>query len=134
MYILRKQLHFDAAHSLPQLGPNHKCAGLHGHTYTVEVVILAQDRILNAQGMVVDFGKLSSLVDEWDHVNLNDVLSNDLPTVELLAKRLHDRIRELVNASTLQGEFHVWVTVHEGLGASVTFHAGDDFNYAFPPC
>lgn len=38
-YRIGKSFTFDAAHRLPGLRAGHKCGRLHGHTYTVEVVL-----------------------------------------------------------------------------------------------
>ena len=40
-YRIGKSFTFDAAHSLPTLSPGHKCSCLHGHTYTVEILLSA---------------------------------------------------------------------------------------------
>ena len=80
---------FEAAHQLPSLGPTHKRARMHGHSYTVEVV-LAADR-LTAHGFVTDiddltpFGKFLS--EELDHRVLDEVVPFE-PTAELLAQYL----------------------------------------------
>ncbi|MGH8897377.1 MAG: 6-pyruvoyl trahydropterin synthase family protein [Egibacteraceae bacterium] len=37
MFRIGKSFTFDAAHHLPGLSEGHKCARLHGHTYTVMV-------------------------------------------------------------------------------------------------
>lgn len=36
---LRKSFQFEAAHLLPLLPKNHKCRRLHGHSFTVEIVV-----------------------------------------------------------------------------------------------
>lgn len=73
----------DCAHSLPG---HPRCGRLHGHTYTVEVVVEGEV----SEGMVLDFADLRSQVREvlgpYDHRNWNDVL--DYPTVESICERL----------------------------------------------
>ncbi|SVD83164.1 uncharacterized protein METZ01_LOCUS436018, partial [marine metagenome] len=39
---LRKTFQFEAAHSLPNLPTDHKCARLHGHSFKVEVVVTGE--------------------------------------------------------------------------------------------
>jgi 6-pyruvoyltetrahydropterin/6-carboxytetrahydropterin synthase len=56
VYLISKKFTFDAAHQLEGLPYEHKCGRLHGHTYTVEVVIGAHK--LTEEGWVVDFGEL----------------------------------------------------------------------------
>lgn len=60
--------HFDAAHqlSLPYDSP---CNRRHGHRYGVEIVASAREL---EHGMVVDFGVLQKVVDEFDHCDLNE--------------------------------------------------------------
>ena len=38
-YELTRAFEFSAAHALPESGEGHKCRGLHGHNYTLEVVV-----------------------------------------------------------------------------------------------
>lgn len=87
MYRIGKRFCFDAAHILHGLPAEHKCARLHGHTYTVEIEL--SGRQLIAPGFVTDFGDLvvfqSYLDENFDHRLLNDVLDVE-PTSELLAK------------------------------------------------
>jgi 6-pyruvoyltetrahydropterin/6-carboxytetrahydropterin synthase len=81
---------FDAAHRLP--GHAGKCAGIHGHTYTLEVVAegsLQEKAGHSSDGMVVDFFTLDHLVEDLilekvDHKYLNEVF-DFRPTAENLA-------------------------------------------------
>lgn len=87
VYQIGKRFTFEAAHRLSGLVDGHKCGRLHGHSYTVEVVLEATE--LSAPGFVVDFGELAPLkqhLDEhFDHRLLNEVLDVE-PTSENLAK------------------------------------------------
>lgn len=71
---------FDSAHYLP--GHYGKCAGMHGHTYKLEVTVARNDRQLivngSSEGMVMDFTDLNRIVkeeiiDKVDHKILNEV-------------------------------------------------------------
>ena len=81
----------DCAHFLPG---HAKCGQLHGHTYTVEVVIEGE----TSGGMLVDFNDLKSrtreVLQRYDHRNWNDFLA--FPSVEniceLLARELKERV------------------------------------------
>lgn len=88
-FLITKGFHFDAAHQLQSLGPGHKCARLHGHTYHVELLLTACD--LTGPGFVTDFGDLAPfgrfLEENLDHRLLNEVLPCE-PTSELLARYL----------------------------------------------
>ncbi|WP_329431198.1 6-carboxytetrahydropterin synthase (plasmid) [Streptosporangium sp. NBC_01495] len=91
-----KKYTFDAAHRLSSdpadpfaLQAGHKCTRLHGHTYTVEVVLEAS--LLTGAGFVTEFGALAPfgtyIKEELDHRFLNEVLEV-APTSELLALHL----------------------------------------------
>lgn len=85
-----KRFSFDASHRLAGLPEGHKCGRLHGHTYTVEVVLEGDS--LTGPGFVTDFGDLTPfgryLNDHLDHRHLNDVMSDVEPTSERLAWHL----------------------------------------------
>ena len=96
VYRIGKRFTVDASHCLPGLPAGHKCARLHGHTYTVEVVLAATELV--GPGFVTDFGDLAALgryLDEhFDHRHLNDVL-DDPPTSEHLARHLAHGARSI---------------------------------------
>jgi len=55
------KVHFDAAHRL--IGHKGKCNNLHGHTYSLEVTVVADK--LDELGMVVDFSILKGEIKSW---------------------------------------------------------------------
>ena len=65
--IVRKKFTFEAAHRLR--AHEGRCAGLHGHSYKVEVFI--EGMVCESTGMVVDFGQIKSslapFIDQFDH-------------------------------------------------------------------
>lgn len=71
MYYLRTSASFDSAHFLA--GYKGKCANIHGHRWTLEVVVESAELIGSGEkrGMVIDFGDLKkavrALADEFDH-------------------------------------------------------------------
>lgn len=71
MYTLQTSACFDSAHFLK--GYEGKCSNIHGHRWTVEVTVAAQELEAEGQtrGMVVDFKTLkqalAELTDELDH-------------------------------------------------------------------
>lgn len=71
--IITTKVIFAAAHQLPELGPDHKCSRLHGHTYVVEVDIETGE--LDAKGMVLDFGEVKNIIRRADHRLLNTVIN-----------------------------------------------------------
>jgi 6-pyruvoyltetrahydropterin/6-carboxytetrahydropterin synthase len=95
MFTISKRFEFSASHQLTGLPEDHPCARVHGHNYTVEVVL--QSDTLDDTGFVVDFGELKPLKtyldDTLDHRHLNDVLPFQ-PSCEQLAHHLYQWCRE----------------------------------------
>ena len=73
MYSITKKLkHFSAAHRLVK-GYQGKCQHLHGHNYSVELTIAANE--LNDFGFVIDFNDIKKHFEtwinhHWDHATL----------------------------------------------------------------
>ena len=92
MYRIGKLFGFEAAHHLPGLPAGHKCARPHGHSYTVEISLAAED-VLVPPGFIVDFAELSPLgtylAKAFDHRYLNETI-DVAPTSENLARLLYD--------------------------------------------
>ena len=90
-YVIGKQFSFSASHQLNGLPDTHQCARLHGHNYTVTVVIGSDE--LNPVGFVLDYGELGFvkqyLDDNFDHRHLNDVIAVNT-TAENISKLLFD--------------------------------------------
>jgi 6-pyruvoyltetrahydropterin/6-carboxytetrahydropterin synthase len=89
-----KEFTFEAAHRLPNLPEDHKCARLHGHSFRVEVHVGgAVDPHL---GWVMDFAQISAafrpLHDQLDHRYLNEVEGLQNPTSENLARWIWARL------------------------------------------
>lgn len=117
-YKLRVKAYFEASHSLSW---HDKCSALHGHTYHVEVVIASNQ--LNENGVVIDLGTVSKILEELlpDHCHLNDWIDN--PTVERIADKIHYLVRY---ALTECGHHHqpqvAEVTVWESPTGGVTVY------------
>lgn len=91
VYRISKTFHFSAAHQLNTLPPEHKCSRLHGHNYSVTVVLAADD--VDDHGFVRDYGELAEvrkyLDGRLDHNNLSEIF--DWPvTAENLAAFLYN--------------------------------------------
>lgn len=71
MYLLKTSASFDSAHFLH--GYDGKCANIHGHRWTVEVMVSSEKlkESGNCRGMLIDFSDLKravrTLADELDH-------------------------------------------------------------------
>ena len=92
MLTVVKTFYFEGAHKLPFHGG--LCKNLHGHSFKLEIGIrghikqaIAGNSDDSELGMIIDFSKLISIVNEeviskLDHTYLNDCLEN--PTAENL--------------------------------------------------
>lgn len=89
-----KEFTFEAAHRLPHVPQDHKCARLHGHSYRVAIHV--EGPVLENDGWVMDFSDVSSVVKpvlaQLDHYYLNDIEGLENPTSEVLAMWLWDRL------------------------------------------
>ncbi|MEM1057888.1 MAG: 6-carboxytetrahydropterin synthase QueD [Verrucomicrobiota bacterium] len=83
---LTKTLEFAAAQSLPTFPEGHKCRGLHGHTFIVDVSVTGE--VDPESGIFYDFANISEaaapLIDQLDHSYLNDIPGLEKPTTELM--------------------------------------------------
>jgi 6-pyruvoyltetrahydropterin/6-carboxytetrahydropterin synthase len=116
MYKIRKKYKFERAHQLHTAFSDSCRKTIHGHSYIVELFF--KDKSLNDDDMVVDFGKIDSLVGEyinsWDHAlvmsNLMDpyylemltkfnkklIITPYNPTAEAMAKDMYSHILNLL--------------------------------------
>lgn len=89
MISITRRYHFEAAHWLPHVPDGHKCKGMHGHNYRVEVTVpgKGQHGGLDDRGFVMDFAELDAIVTPLlqllDHKVVNDQIAN--PTAEHIA-------------------------------------------------
>jgi 6-pyruvoyltetrahydropterin/6-carboxytetrahydropterin synthase len=85
----------EAAHRLPNVPPEHKCARLHGHSFRIEVHVGGEPGV--ESGWVMDFADIKSafapLFDALDHRYLNEVEGLDNPTSERLAMWVWERLK-----------------------------------------
>lgn len=90
-----KEFTFEAAHRLPNVPPDHKCARLHGHSFTVTVHVSGP--LAEREGWIVDFAEIKAafqpLYEQLDHHYLNDIDGLDNPTSELLARWIWQRLK-----------------------------------------
>ena len=83
-----REFTFEAAHRLPRVPPEHKCARLHGHSFRVAVHV--RGIVDPDAGWVGDFAELARafqpLHGRLDHRYLNEVDGLENPTTENLAR------------------------------------------------
>ncbi len=98
MWRLEKEFKFEASHQLPY--HQGKCQRLHGHSWKGRLI--CEGTALNengkSQGMLVDFGDMSAAIeplvrDKLDHWHLNESLSLENPTAEIIAKWIFENIK-----------------------------------------
>ena len=90
-----KDFTFEAAHKLPNLPEDHKCARLHGHSYQVRIYVEGDlDPHLE---WVVDFADIKQALDpileQLDHYYLNDIDGLENPTSEILVRWIWQRLK-----------------------------------------
>src|SRR5437773_94350 len=85
----------EAAHRLPNVGPGHKCARLHGHSFRIEVHL--RGPFDKRSGWVMDFADVSAAFEpvkrQLDHNYLNEVDGLANPTSENLAIWIWTKLR-----------------------------------------
>lgn len=90
-----KEFTIEAAHRLPNVPEDHKCARLHGHSFRVAVYVSgAVDERL---GWVMDFADIKAawkpVFEQLDHRYLNEIPGLENPTSENLARWIWERLR-----------------------------------------
>jgi 6-pyruvoyltetrahydropterin/6-carboxytetrahydropterin synthase len=92
---LYKDFSFEAAHRLPNVPEDHKCARLHGHSFVVRVSV--DGPVGEQTGWVMDFADLKAafrpLHDRLDHRYLNEIAGLENPTSEVLAQWIWRELR-----------------------------------------
>jgi len=86
---------FEAAHSLPNTPPQHKCHRLHGHSYQVTLEVEGEPDPYT--GWIVDYAEVKDawepLHGELDHHFLNDVEGLGISTCENLVLWIARQLR-----------------------------------------
>jgi 6-pyruvoyltetrahydropterin/6-carboxytetrahydropterin synthase len=90
-----KEFRIEAAHRLPNVPAEHKCARLHGHSFRIALHVSGP--VDPERGWVQDFGDLKAafapLYDQLDHRYLNEVEGLENPTSENLARWVWERLQ-----------------------------------------
>jgi 6-pyruvoyltetrahydropterin/6-carboxytetrahydropterin synthase len=89
-----KEFTFEAAHRLPNVPTDHKCYRLHGHSYRVQIWVRGE--VDPKLGWVMDFSTIKEAFEplrlKLDHYYLNEIAGLEIPTSEVLAKWIWDRL------------------------------------------
>jgi len=90
-----KEFTFEAAHRLPNVPEDHKCANLHGHSYVVKITV--EGPVDPETGWVQDFYDLGEAFapvrTQLDHQYLNELPGLSNPTSEVLAEWLYVELK-----------------------------------------
>ncbi len=90
-----REFQFEAAHRLPNVPPDHKCARLHGHSFQVAVHVSGP--VGETSGWVMDFADLKRafepIHEALDHRYLNEVEGLENPTSENIARWIWRRLQ-----------------------------------------
>lgn len=117
MFEITVQGNFSAAHRVR--GYRGDCAGVHGHTYKIEVKVKVEK--LDKLGMSMDFRKvknvLKRILSKLDHKNLNNLsfFKNHNATAEWIAVYIYNEMKKKIRSIKS-------VTVWEGLENSVSYY------------
>jgi len=112
-----KEFQIEAAHRLPNVPPQHKCARLHGHSFRIRVYI--RGPVGGESGWVTDFADISHAFSPLhavlDHNYLNDIDGLENPTSENLSRWIWNRL-----VTKLQGlsKIEIWETCTAGCAYS----------------
>jgi 6-pyruvoyltetrahydropterin/6-carboxytetrahydropterin synthase len=90
-----KEFSFEAAHRLPNLPEDHKCARLHGHSFRVRLYVSGP--VGERSGWVMDFAEIrrafKPFLDVLDHNYLNEIEGLENPTSEVLAMWIWEKVK-----------------------------------------
>lgn len=89
-----KTFQIEAAHRLPNVPAEHKCARLHGHSFVIAVHVQGEPG--EHSGWVMDFADIKAafnpLFEQLDHNYLNEIEGLENPTSEMLARWIWQRL------------------------------------------
>ena len=103
---LVKEFRFEAAHRLPRVPAEHKCARLHGHSFVCEIT--ARGEVDPYSGWFIDYAQITEAFEplrlRLDHYYLNEIDGLENATSENLARWIWERLD-----GTLPGLYRVTI-------------------------
>ncbi len=119
---LTKDFTFEAAQTLPHAPEGHKCRGMHGHSFKIEVSV--EGDVGSKTGWVYDHAEISAamkpLLEMLDHSYLNDIEGLENPTIEEMAAWFWKKLKSHhIND-------HLGVTRNPQISRRKFFHARGD--------
>lgn len=95
-----KEFTFEAAHRLPNVPAQHKCARLHGHSFRIRITVSGE--VGADSGWVMDFADIAAAFDpiyrQLDHYYLNEIDGLENPTSENIAHWIWTRLKQTLPA------------------------------------
>ena len=92
---LTKDFSFEAAQTLPNVPPEHKCGKMHGHSFRMEISV--EGEVDPATGWLYDHARISRAMDPLlellDHSYLNDIPGLDNPTIENMCRWFWEKLQ-----------------------------------------
>jgi 6-pyruvoyltetrahydropterin/6-carboxytetrahydropterin synthase len=92
---LTRSYRIEAAHRLPNVPAEHKCARLHGHSF--QLTLHVGGDVDPRLGWILDYAEIdrafAPLFAQLDHRYLNEVPGLENPTSELLARFVLERVQ-----------------------------------------
>lgn len=116
-----KRFTFEAAHRLPNVPPNHKCARVHGHSFQCEIRV--EGPVDEMTGWIQDFAELGDAIEpirkRLDHQFLNEIEGLSNPTSENLARWIWAELKPQLPLlqSVMIGETATSGCIYDGEGA-----------------
>ncbi len=93
---IHKKFQIEAAHRLPNVPAEHKCARLHGHSFVIGIHI--EGDVGAESGWVMDFADIKysfkPIFEILDHNYLNEIRGLENPTSENLAIWIWEKLAE----------------------------------------
>ena len=85
-----------------------KCTQWHGHQYKVILTLKAPYKDLDYRNMIMDTYDIEAIFNEFigvDHLNLNEFMDSEDPTMEEMSKFFYDGLKDKIECLTSVGVY-----------------------------